>query len=30
MQVPNSTNRYFAGLLYLVALLVMGGQMHVL
>ncbi len=30
MPVPDSANRYFAGLLYLVALLVLGGQMHVL
>jgi oligosaccharide reducing-end xylanase len=30
MPVPSMVNRYFAGLLYLVSLLVLGGQMHVL
>jgi oligosaccharide reducing-end xylanase len=30
MPVPNMVNRYFAGLLYLISLLVLGGQMQVL
>ena len=30
MDIPSMGNRYFAGLLYLISLLVLGGQMHVL